>query len=130
VSKALNLSRDSWASGVQEKCLYFLRNIYRGSPFSLRREMKQLRDARHPMTLYTPFRLRIGPMFAMAETFSGLASIPHSETMNPRSMPRETPKTYFSGFSLIPLALRHRNVSSKSATRPLAFLELTTMSST
>jgi len=69
-------------------------------------------------------------MFAMAETFSGLASIPHSDTINPRSMPRGIPKMYFSGLSLIPFALRHWNVSSRSATRPLAFLDLTIMSST
>ena len=61
--------------------------------------MNRLRDARHPMILCTPFRLWIGPMLAMAETFSGLASIPRSETMNPRSMPRETPKMHFSGFN-------------------------------
>ena len=66
----------------------------------------------------------------MVENFSGLASIPRSETMNPRSMPRGTPKIHFSGFSLIPLALRHQKVSSRSATRPLAFLDLTMMSST
>ena len=82
------------------------------------------------MTLCTPFRLRIRPMFAMAETFSRLASIPRSDTINPRSMPRGTPKTHFSGLSVIPFALRHWNVSSRSATRPLAFLDLTTMSST
>ena len=71
--------------------------------------------------------MRIGPIFMMAEAFSGLASIPHSDTMNPRSMPRGTSKTYFSGFSLIPLALRHQKVLSRSATRPLAFIDLTMM---
>ena len=92
--------------------------------------MKRLWEARHPMTLCTPFWLRIGPMFVMAETFSGLASIPHSDTINPRSMPRGTPQMHFSRFSLILLALRHHNVSPWSATRPLAFLDLTTMLST
>jgi len=85
--------------------------------------MSRLRDARHPMTLCTPLRLRIGLIFVMAETFSRLALIPHSETMNLRSKPQGTPKTHFSGFSLIPLALRHRKVSSRSTTRPLAFLD-------
>jgi len=130
VSRALSLLRASWASGVQEKCLDFLSNLHRGSPFSPRREMKRLREARHPMTLCTPFRLRTGPMFAMAETFSRLASIPHSDIINPRSMPQGTPKTHFLGLSLIHFALRHRNVSSRSATRPLALLDLTIMSST
>ena len=32
-------------------------------------------------------------MLVTAEIFSGLASMPRSETMNPQSMPRGTPKT-------------------------------------
>jgi hypothetical protein len=36
----------------------------------------------------------------MDAIFSGLASMPRSETMNPRSMPRGTPKTHFSGVEL------------------------------
>jgi ribonuclease HI len=51
--------------------------------------------ARHPMTLCTPFKSLIGPMLVMAVIFSGLASMPRSETMNPRSVPRGTPKTHF-----------------------------------
>jgi hypothetical protein len=35
----------------------------------------------------------MGPMLVMATIFSGLASMPRSETMNPKSMPRGTPKT-------------------------------------
>jgi hypothetical protein len=42
----------------------------------------------------------------MAAIFSGLASMPRSETMNPRSMPRGTPKTHFSGLSFTPFALQ------------------------
>lgn len=49
------------------------------------------------MTLCTPFRLRIRPIFKMAKTFSRLASISRSDTMNPRSVPRGTPKTHFLG---------------------------------
>ena len=37
----------------------------------------------------------------MAEIFSGLASMPRSETMKPSSMPLGTPKTHFSGLSLM-----------------------------
>ena len=57
--------------------------------------MKRLRAARHPMTLCTPFKSLMGPMLVMAAIFSGLASMPRSETMNPKSMPRGTPKTHF-----------------------------------
>jgi hypothetical protein len=92
--------------------------------------MKRLRAARHPMTLCTPFKSLIGPMLVMAAIFSGLASMPRSETMNPKSMPRGTPKTHFSGLSFTPFALRHLNVVSRSVRRSEAFLVLTTMSST
>jgi hypothetical protein len=47
--------------------------------------MKRLRAARHPMTLCTPFKSLMGPMLVMAAIFSGLASMPRSETMNPES---------------------------------------------
>jgi hypothetical protein len=82
------------------------------------------------MTLCTPFKSLIGSMLVMAAIFSGSASMPHSETMNPRSMPRGTPKTHFSGLSFTPFALRHLNVVSRSVRRSEAFLVLTTMSST
>jgi hypothetical protein len=92
--------------------------------------MKRLRAARHPMTLHTPFKSAMGLMLVTAAIFSGSASMPRSETMNPKSMPRGTPKTRFSGLSLTPSALRHQNVTSRSEKRSEAFLVLTTMSST
>jgi hypothetical protein len=92
--------------------------------------MKRLRAARHPMTLCTPFKSLIGPILVMAAIFSGLASTPRSEMMNPRSMPRGTSKTHFSGLSFTPFALRRLNVISRSERRSEAFLVLTTMSST
>ena len=39
-------------------------------------------------------------MLVTAETFSGLASMPRSETMNPRSMPRGTPEDTLFGVEL------------------------------
>jgi hypothetical protein len=107
-----------------------LKRQYKGNPFSPRREMKRLRAARHPMTLCTPFKSFMGPMLVMAAIFSGLASMPHSETMKPRSMPRGTPKTHFLGLSFTPFALRHLNVISRSERRSEAFLVLTTKSLT
>jgi hypothetical protein len=56
------------------------------------------------MTLCTPFKSLTGPMLVMAVIFSGLASMPRSETMNPKSMPQGTPKTHFSRLSLTPFA--------------------------
>jgi hypothetical protein len=130
VRSAFKFPRASTASGVQVKRSVFLKRRYRGRPLSPRREMKRLRAARHPMTLCTPFKSLIGPMLVMAAIFSGLASMPRSETMKPRSMPQGTPKTHFSGLSFMPFALRHLNVVSRSERRSEAFLVLTTMSST
>jgi hypothetical protein len=130
VRSAFKFPRASSASGVQVKRSVFLKRRYKGRPFLPRHEMKRLRAARHPMTLCTPFKSLIGPMLVMATIFSGLASMPRSETMNPRSMPRGTPKTHFLGLSFTPFALRHLNVVSRSERRSEAFLVLTTMSST
>jgi hypothetical protein len=66
--------------------------------------MKWLRDARQPMSFCTPFRFWIGAILVMDVIFSRLASMPHSKTMNPKSMPQ--PKTHFSRFSLMFFSLR------------------------
>jgi hypothetical protein len=84
VRSAFRFPRASSASGVQVKHSAFLKRRYRGRPLSLRREMKRLRAARHPVTLCTPFKSLMGPMLVMAAIFSGLASMPRSETMNPK----------------------------------------------
>ena len=92
VRSAFRFPRASSASGVQVKHSTFLKRHYRGRPLSPRRDMKWLRAARHPVTLCTPFKSLMGPMLVMATIFSGLASMPRSETMNPKSMPQGTPK--------------------------------------
>jgi hypothetical protein len=92
--------------------------------------MKRLRAARQPVTFCTPFRSQMGPILVITEIFSRLASMPRSETMNPKSMPQGMPKTHFSRLSLIFFSYRHLNAISRSSTRLLTFLDLTTMSST
>ena len=67
-----------------------------------------------------PFTLRMGPMLEMAVTFSGLALMPHSDMMYPSSFPFGTPKTHFSGFSLLLNLWRFANVAAKSAVRSQA----------
>jgi hypothetical protein len=69
-------------------------------------------------------------MLVMVEIFSGLASMPRSEMMKPKSMPQGTLKTYFSGFSLMFFSLRQRNDAPRSVTKSLASLDLTMISST
>jgi hypothetical protein len=94
----------------------------------VRDEKAQGRKTSHD-PLYA-FQVLDGPMLVTAAIFSELASMPRSETMNPKSMPRGTPKTHFPGLSFTPFALRHQNVTSRSERRSEAFLVSTTMSST
>ena len=62
--------------------------------------MKRLRAARHPMTLCTPFKSLMGPMLVMAAIFSGLASMPRSETMNPQEHASGYPEDTLFGIEL------------------------------
>jgi hypothetical protein len=64
----------------------------------VRDETAQGRETSHD-SLYA-FQVLDGPMLVTAAIFSGLASMPRSETMNPKSMPRGTPKTHFFGIEL------------------------------
>ena len=82
--------------------------------------MNRLRATKQPVSLYMSLRLRIGPMLEMAVIFSGLASIPHSDTMYPSSFPFKTPKTHFSGFNLMLNLWRFVNVAAKFAIRSQA----------
>ena len=49
----------------------------------------------------------------MAEIFSGLASMPRSETMKPSSMPRQDPKNTFLGIEFDAIRLEFRKGQSK-----------------
>jgi hypothetical protein len=68
--------------------------------------------------------------FAMAEILLGFASIPRLVMMYPRSLPRETQKVHFSGFSLMLKCLRLAKVSSRSVMRLLLYRVFMMMSST
>ena len=64
-------------------------------------ETNLFKVATHPVSLYSSFTLLKEAMSNMALTFSGLASIPRCETMNPRNLLDKTPNTHFVGFNLI-----------------------------
>jgi hypothetical protein len=52
----------------------------------------------------------------MAAIFSGLASMPRSDMMNPSSIPLGTPKTHFLGLSLMLFSLSFSKANLRSAT--------------
>jgi hypothetical protein len=57
-------------------------------------------------------------MFVIAETFSGLGSIPHWETIYPGSFPEGTPNVHFSGFNFMLNFLSLSKVSTRSEMSP------------
>ena len=64
-------------------------------------ETNLFKVATRPVSLCTSFIYLGEVMSNIALTFSGLASMPHYETINPKNLPNETPNTHFAGFNLI-----------------------------
>ena len=64
-----------------------------------------------------------------AQILAGFASIPLLETMKPSNFPEGTPKTHFSGLSLMSYVRRLSNVSLKSSIKVSTCLVLMTTSS-
>ena len=92
--------------------------------------MKQLRAAKHPVSLWAPLGFLIGSMSLIVEIFSGLSSMSRLETMKPRSFPSGTPKTHFSRLSLMWLAQILEKVSSRLVINHVATRVFTMMLST
>jgi hypothetical protein len=58
-------------------------------------EMNLLKAAIHPVNFWTSRRLSGGFILVIADTFSGLGSIPQRETIYPSSFPEGTLKVHF-----------------------------------
>jgi hypothetical protein len=67
----------------------------------LSREMNLLKAAMHPVNLWTSWRLSGGFILVIADTFSGLGSIPQRKTIYPSNFPEGTSNVHFSRFSFI-----------------------------
>ena len=81
VKNNLSCSKAISASFNQEKRSEALSNLKNGSPFSLRRDMKRLREAMHSVSFYISFTQVGHFILVMAETLSGLGSTPRALTM-------------------------------------------------
>jgi hypothetical protein len=77
-------------------------------------EMNLLKVAMHPVNFYTSWRLSGGFILVIADTFSGLGSMPRRETIYPSNFPEGTFNVHFSGFSFILNFLRLSKVSARS----------------
>jgi hypothetical protein len=82
------------------------------------REMNLLRAAIHPINFCTSWRLLGGAIFVIADTFSGLGSIPRWETIYPRNFREGMLNVQFSGFSFILNFLRLSKVFARLEMSP------------
>jgi hypothetical protein len=83
-----------------------------------------------PVNFCTSFLVCRGCIWRMALIFLGLASMPLVETRQPSTLPRVTPKTHLSGFSLSLASRMLAKVSVRSEMYHAFFLLATTISST
>ena len=81
VRNNLSCSKAVSASSDQEKCSEALRSLKKGSPFSPRRDMKRLKAAMQPVSFCISLTHVGHFMLVMAETLSGLGSMPHALIM-------------------------------------------------
>ena len=103
------------AASVHSKFSVRRRRRYRGSAFCPKQKMKRLKAATHPVSFWIFLRSVGIANCDRAWIFAGLASIPILETMKPSNFPEGTPKTHFSGLSLMSYVQRLSNVSLKSS---------------
>jgi hypothetical protein len=82
------------------------------------REMNLLKVAMHPVNFCMSWRLSGGFILVIANTFSGLGSIPLWETIYPSNFPQGTPNVHLSGFCFILNFLMMSKVSARSETSP------------
>ena len=115
--RAFISSSPAVAASVHSKCSVHRRRRQRGSAFSPNREMKRLKAATHPVNFWICLRSVGMANCDRARILAGFATIPLLETMKPRSFPAGTPKTHFSGLSLMSYVLSLSNVSLKSSIR-------------
>jgi hypothetical protein len=72
-----------------------------------------LKVAMHPINFCTSWMLSGGFILVIADTFSGLGSIPRWETINPSDFPEGTPNVHFLVFSFILNFLELSKVSTR-----------------
>jgi hypothetical protein len=92
-------------------------------------KMNLLKAVMHPVNFWTSWRLSSGFIFVIADTFTGLGSIPRWETIYMSSFPEGILNVHFSGFNFILNFLRLSKVSSKSEMSPSSSRVFTTTSS-
>mgnify|MGYP005829674527 CR=1 FL=1 len=118
------------AASVHSKCSVRRRRRYKGSAFSPKREIKRLKAATHPVSFWICLRSVGIANCDRARIFARLASIPLLETMKPSNFLEGTPKTHFSGLSLMLYVQRLSKVSLKSSIKVSTCLVLMTTPST
>jgi hypothetical protein len=80
--------------------------------------MNLYRAAMHHVSFYTSWRLSGGFIIVIVDTFSGLGSIPHWETIYPSNFHEGTPNVHFLMFNFMLNFLRLSKVSARSKVSP------------
>ena len=128
--RAFISSSPAVAASVHSKCSVRRRRRQRGRAFSPNQEIKRLKAATHLVNFWI-FLTFVGVANCdRARILAGFASIPLLETVKPKSFPAGTPKTHFSGLSLMSYVRRLSNVSLRSSIKDSTYLVLMTTSST
>jgi hypothetical protein len=84
----------------------------------LSHEMNLLKAVMHPINIYTSWRLSGDFILVIADTFSGLRSIPRRETIYLSSFSEGTPNVHLLGFNFIFIFLKLSKISAKSEMSP------------
>ena len=102
-----------WHSSVHSNA--FFRTLKNDKHLSVALETNLLKAVTRPVRNWTSLILYGGFISRIALIFSGFASIPLYETMNPRNFPDTTPKAHLLGFNFILYHLSVLKVSCKSS---------------
>jgi hypothetical protein len=88
---------------------------------TLSHEMNLLKVVIHPINFWTSWRLSVGFILVIANTFNGLGSIPRWEMIYPSSFPKGMPKVHLSGLRFILNFHELSKVYAWSEMSPLSF---------
>jgi hypothetical protein len=113
-----NSSKASCVSSVHWNLSYFFRSLKKGSPLTPSHKINLLKAAMHPVNFCMSWRLLDGFILVIADTFSGLGSIPRWEIIYLSNFSEGTRNVHLLGISFFLNFLRLTKVSARSEMSP------------
>lgn len=127
--RALSSTNAASTSSFHSNTSNFFISWYEGNAFSPILEMNRLNASRHLVSLWTSCTRTGLCIYTMAPIFSGLTSIPRSETRKSSNLPPGTPKVHLAGFILMSYFLRLAIIYARLVNRSEPLRDLTIISS-